>query len=81
LTSTLAFPGQSEVEVVLGRSWSRIRLRTRKWLPGPTVDGLLRGETSGAGRYGGPWSSREKGRISTPDPRQDKIGFVLDIGV
>jgi hypothetical protein len=22
-----------------------------------------------------------KGRISTPDPRQDKIGFVLDIGV
>jgi hypothetical protein len=50
LTSTLAFPGQSEVEVVLGRSWSRIRLRTRKWLPGPTVDGLLRGETSGADR-------------------------------
>jgi hypothetical protein len=23
----------------------------------------------------------EKGRNSTPDPRQDKIGFVLDIGV
>jgi hypothetical protein len=32
-----------EVEVVRGRSWSRIRLRTRKWLLGPTVDGLLRG--------------------------------------
>jgi hypothetical protein len=43
LTSTSTFPGQSEDEVALGRSWSRMRLRTRKWLPGPTVDGLLRG--------------------------------------
>jgi hypothetical protein len=49
-----------EVEVVRGRSWSRIRLRTRKWLLGPTVDGLLRGRR--ALPVGWSWDSSIAGR-------------------
>jgi hypothetical protein len=85
LNLNLSLPRASEDEVAPGRSWSRIRLRTRKWLPGPTVAGLLRGETSVAGRLVLGFERCRwvwlyflvMGKVGSPPPTPARMGMVL----